>query len=310
MRAAGLRRAASIASGVVLLASSARALDADVARARAVREVESVRSVLAALAPSRWELRRMARSTEQMIAAGELALRAKDYEQAIDTFNQAVELYRQGRASQNAHAEALFLLAESYLEAGQPLSARRQYDELLGLAARAPYDFYAGRCVARLVDVARNTGRPESLEAIAERVAKISSVDPTGSLEYARGKLNFARGRSEDALRLLNAVPPESAYHHQARYLLGAVLVKQALSSAGLGQSAEAQARLVRPEHTRGASASLLSPALAQFQQVTQLPRDTAAHGQVIDQAWLAIGRLLNESERYIEAAQAYIQVA
>jgi tetratricopeptide (TPR) repeat protein len=320
MRAAGLRRAVLIGSGVLLLAGGARAVDADAALASASREVESVRSVLAAFAPGHWELRNMARSTEQMIAAGEMALRAKDYEQAIDTFSQAVELYGQGRASPNAHAEALFLLAEAYTEAGQPLSARRKYDELLTLGVRAPYDFYAGRCLGRLVDVAKNTGRTEALDSIAAKAGKISILDTTGSLDYARGKLSFARGRLEEAQRLLGAVPPESAYHHQASYVLGAVLVRQALSNAGLGQSAEAQARLVAPEIARGTAGSGaaksgvmvsgLVPALTQFQEVTRLPRDTAAHGQVIDQAWLAIGRLLYESERYLDAAQAYLQVA
>lgn len=251
----------------------------------------------------------MARSPEQMIAAGEMALRAKDYERAIDTFNQAIELHRQGRASHNAHAEALSLLAESYLEAGQPLSARRKFDELLALGVRAPYDFYAGRCVARLVDIARNTGRHEALEAIADKAARITSVDATGSLDYARAKLSFARGRLEEAQRLLRAVSPESVYHHQARYLLGAVLVKQALANAGRGQSAEAQARLLTAEAGRGALAAALAPALAQFEEVTRLPRKTAANGQVVDQAWLAIGRLLYESERYLEAAQAYVQI-
>jgi tetratricopeptide (TPR) repeat protein len=310
MRPVGLRRGACGASAALLLASAAHALDADDARSDAARELESVRADVAALAPSHWELRRMARSTEQMIAAGELALRAKDYEQAIDTFNQAVELHRQGRASQNAHAEALFLLAESYLESGQPLSARRHYDDLLTLAARAPYDSYAGRCVARLVDVSRHTARPEALDAIAERAARISSDDPSGSLAYARGKLSFARGRSEEAIALLRAVPPESAYHHQAGYVLGAVLVKQALANAGLGQSAEAQARLLPSEATRGLTASSLAPALAQFHEVARLPRDSVAHGQVVDQAWLAIGRLHYESESYVEAAQAFIQIA
>jgi tetratricopeptide (TPR) repeat protein len=308
MRAAGVRRGALIASGALLWAAEVAALDADDALSEAAQQIESVRVEVGALVPGRGELRHMARSTEQMIAAGDLALRAKDHEQAIDTFNQVVELHRQGKASQNAHADALFLLAESYFESGQWLSARRQYDDLLALAAKAPYDSYAGRCVGRLVDVAKNTGRTEALEGIAERVARISSQDPSGSLDYARGKLSFARGRFDEAIGILRGVTPASTYDHQARYLLGAVLVKQALANAGLGSSSEAQARLVQPAAAAGARN--LAPALAQFHEVTRLPRDSAAHGTVIDQAWLAIGRLHYESETYIEAAQAYNQVA
>jgi tetratricopeptide (TPR) repeat protein len=300
-----LRACATAAFAIALgLCLPARALDADDARADAARELESVRRGVSRLAPNLTAERRTLRSTEQMIATGDLALRAKDYEQAIDVFNQVVELHRQGKASPNAHADGLFLLAESYFESGQLLSARRQYSALLDRAAQAPYDSFAGRAIARLVDVAVQTGRLDWLEAIAAQVEKLSGADPTGSFDYARGKLSLARGRFDDALGILARVPAGSAWYHQSRYVMGTVLLKRALVEAGVGDSAEAQARLVVP----GASARL-HPAIAQFHEVTTLPRDTPAQEQVIDLAWLAIGRLNYESENYLDAAQAYIQV-
>src|SRR5687767_12009349 len=81
--------------GVALLvgrAPPALALDSDDARSDAVRQIQSVRAELARLVPGVVAQRRAARSTEKMIASGDLALRAKDYEQAIDIFNQVVEL--------------------------------------------------------------------------------------------------------------------------------------------------------------------------------------------------------------------------
>jgi len=297
---------AGLAGAALLLARAPAvlAVDANDARSEAARDIQSVRADLSRLVPGLVAQRRAARSTEKMIASGDLALRAKDYEQAIDVFNQVVELYRQGKASPNAHADGLFLLAQAYFESGQLLSARRHYTELLDHAQRPPYDSYAGRSLARLVDVAVQTGRPDTLDAIAARVAALRAVDPTGSFEYARGKLSLARGRFDDALKILGTVAPESPYYHQARYVMGAVLTKRALAEAGLGPSAEAQARLVTP-----GAAERLAPAVVQFQQVTELARDTPEHTQVIDLAWLAIGRLHYEAENYLDAAQAYIQV-
>jgi tetratricopeptide (TPR) repeat protein len=206
--------------GVALLvgrAPSALALDSDDARADAVRQIQSVRAELARLVPGVVAQRRAARSTEKMIASGDLALRAKDYEQAIDIFNQVVELYRQGKATPNAHADGLFLLAQAYFESGQLLSARRHYTELLDQAKSAPYDSYAGRSLARLVDVAVQTNRLDTLDAIAARVDALPAADPTGSFEYARGKLSLARGRFDEALAILGAVAAESPYFPQAR---------------------------------------------------------------------------------------------
>jgi tetratricopeptide (TPR) repeat protein len=304
MLEASLRWAWSSAALAFALAPAAHALDADLARADAAREVQSVRADLATLPTNLSAERRSAHSAERMIATGDLALRAKDYDQAIDIFNQIVELYRQGKASPNAHADGLFLLAESYFESGQLLAARRQYSELLDAAARAPYDSYAGRALGRLVDVAVQTGRLDSLDGIAAQVEKIPGGDPDGSFAYARGKLSFARGRFDEALAILGAVPAASAWYHQARYVMGTVLTKRSLVEAGVGDGAEAQARLV----VAGALARL-GPAIAQFHEVARLAGDTPAHRHVVDLAWLAIGRLEYESESYLDAAQAYIQV-
>jgi tetratricopeptide (TPR) repeat protein len=304
MQWSALHPRASLAGFVLTLSMTAHALDSDEARSHAAQAILTVRADLSAFAPVVSGQRRMSRTPEQMIGAGDLALRAKDYEQAVDIMSQVVELFRQGKASVNAHAEGLFLLAEAYFESGQLLSARREYSELLEHASQAPYDSYAGRSVARLVDVAWRTGRLDALDAIKAQVERLSGADPTGSFDYARGKLSFARGRFDEALSVLGTVPSGSAYYHEARYVMGAVLTKRALAEAGLGGSAELQSRLVVP----GAMARL-SPAIIQFREVTGLPRDTPAHQQVIDLAWLAIGRLNYESENYLDAAQAFIQV-
>ncbi|MEY4547736.1 MAG: hypothetical protein RL685_3931 [Pseudomonadota bacterium] len=286
------------------LAGTSAAFDADAARSDAQQAITSVRADLARLAAVPTVREAVRHSPEKLIAAGDLSLRTKDYEQAIDTFSQVVELFRQGKADRNAHADALYLLGDAYFESGQLLSARRAYSELLDLANHAPYDAYAGRSLARLVDVALNTGRLDSLPAIAQQAARISARDATGSFEYALGKLSFARGDFADARRVLAGVGAQSSYHHQAQYVLGAMLIKQALAESGAGSNAEAQARLVLP-----GAVQRFEPAINQFRHVTELPADSAVHREVIDQAWLALGRLNYESEAYLDAAAAYIRI-
>ena len=212
-------------------------MDAEAARAEAQQDVTGVRADMAKLNANQTTHQRLTHPPEQLIAAGDLSLRTKDYEQAIDTFSQVVELFRQGKADRNAHADGMFLLGEAYFESGQLLSARRQYSDLLDLGAQDPYDSYAGRSLARLVDVALHTGRLDSLDALSQQAARISTRDPSGSFDYARGKLSFARGDFAAAKGLLASVDAKSAYFHQAQYVLGAMLVKQALAESGAGDS-------------------------------------------------------------------------
>src|SRR5262249_51972047 len=61
----------------------------------------------------------------------------------------------------------------------------------------------------------------------------------------------------------------------------------------------------VQPVSTRTRYAA----AIEAFRQVTQLPADTADHRHVIDLAWLAIGRLLYETDQWFQAAEAYNHV-
>lgn len=285
----------------LLIATPAVALDSDEAAARARQEVKSVGADIVRLSQLGGS-REGTHSPEKRIAAGELSLRTRDYERAIDTFSQVVELHRQGKAGVNAHADSLYLLGESYLESGQLLSARRQYSELLDLAARAPYDSYAGRSLARLVDVALHTGRHDALDDIERQAARLTIRDATGSFDYASGKLSFARGDLTRASQILRSVDPASAYYHQAQYVLGAILLQQAQVTSG--ETAEARARLV----TSGA-VERLAPAIQQFQKVTQLQGDSARHREVIDLAWMAIGRLYYEVDGYLNAAEAYLNV-
>ncbi|HVZ36820.1 MAG TPA: hypothetical protein VG963_30555 [Polyangiaceae bacterium] len=302
----GMRGGAAIASVVaaLCLAVAAHALDASAARSQAEQLLGRIQTDAASLGNPDSARERPSHPPEKLIASGELSLRGKDYEQAIDTSSQVIELFRQGKADRNAHADGLFLLGEAYFGSGQLLSARREYSELLDLANQPPYDIYAGRSLARLVDVALNTGQRDALEPLERQAARLAARDASGALDYGRGKLSFAKGDFAAALARLGAVGADSPYFHQCQYVIGAVLLREALGAGFAGAPSEGQARLVG-----AASSERLSPAVSQFRRVTELPADTDAHRQVIDDAWLAIGRLYYETDAYRDAAAAYTRI-
>jgi tetratricopeptide (TPR) repeat protein len=317
-----MRRARRPGRGVALAivascwAASASALGRADALDRAEVEVVAVESELAGLRSKLDARLNLGTIPEKRIAAGELSLRIKDYDRAIDVFSQVVELYHQGKANDATHADALFLLGEAYYDSKQLLSARRRYGELLALADKRPYDSYAGRSLARLVDVALHTETLDTLGPLAERAARLRLADSNGSFTYARGKLEFARSDLGAARALLAAVPANSDYHHQAQYLLGTILLKEALAQVGRALTPSGPSKGDAGVGTISGSSveppislERFAAAIAQFQTVTRLPGDTAAHRHVIDLAWMAIGRLFYESDNFLDSAEAYSHV-
>ena len=257
--------------------------------------------------------RRAAPTPAQRIAAGAMLLRTKDFDRAIEEFSKVVELYRQGRAPDTANADGLFWLAEGYFKTEQYLSARRHYREIIEKAAQSPYDSYAGRSLSRLVDVALQTNDYESLDYVFARLNSLPASDASGSLQYARGKAYFAKRDYSTAKAAINSVPTSSEYGHQAQYLFGAILTKEATpaptapeptGAAAPGAPAAGPAPAAEPP-TRARYAA----AIEQFRRVTRMPADTTGHRHVIDLAWMAIGRLFYETDNYLDAAEAYSHV-
>src|SRR5262245_44042369 len=96
-RTPALRRIWAIEGALLTLclAGTSSALDADAARSEAQQGITSVRAEISRLAPVPTARESQQHSPEKLLAAGDLSLRTKDYEQAIDTFSQVVELFRQ-----------------------------------------------------------------------------------------------------------------------------------------------------------------------------------------------------------------------
>ncbi|MEZ4227906.1 MAG: tetratricopeptide repeat protein [Polyangiaceae bacterium] len=306
---------AALALGV--LSSPAHALDSAVAKGRAEAEIRAVSGSTSKIQAAVNKAKQLTgTSVAKRIAAGDLLLRTKDYERAIREFSKVLELGRQGKATPAETADAEFMLADAYFQSKQLLSARRHYRDIVDHGGEAAYSAYAGRSLSRLVDVALRTDDLDSLDDIFTRMSKLPASDSSGSLQYARGKAYFAKRQFDQARSALATVPSGSDYDHQSKYLVGAILVKEAAPVP-----APEPAPVPAAEGEQAATPPLASPApgpvpreryakaVEAFRKVTQLSPDSERHRHVIDLAWMAIGRLFYESDSYLDSAEAYSHV-
>ncbi len=177
---------------VLLWSGSALALDSTAARrspsspSRAPRLTRCARRSSRRFATSR--------PLQRSVAAGDMLLRNRDYDQAIITLNKVLELHRRGKMPEQALADATFLLGEAYFQSHQYLAARRDYREVLDKADQAPFASYAGRSVSRLVDIALRTDDLESprLRVRAARQAAGERPDGFDPVRARQGALREA----------------------------------------------------------------------------------------------------------------------
>jgi tetratricopeptide (TPR) repeat protein len=294
----------------LLLSPEALAVSPTAARGQAQIAIQSVEGDIGKISAASARARKQRVTPTQRIAAADMLFRNKDYERAIDELEKVVELHKQGKAPATAHADALYYLAESYFRSKQYLSARRHFDAIAERATQSPYDSYAGRALSRLVDVTLRTGNFESLDAIVAKLDKLPASDASGSLPYARGKAQYAKRDYDAARNALASVASSSAYAHQAQYLVGVILVKQATPSPpppaeeGTAEPA-APAPAIAPEVPKARYAG----AIEHFRKITRMPATTESQRHVVDLSWMAIGRLFYETDDYLDAAEAYSHV-
>ncbi|HYP90770.1 MAG TPA: tetratricopeptide repeat protein, partial [Polyangiaceae bacterium] len=293
------------------LSGSAWALSSGEAQGRATIAVQAVESSMTS-APPESKLFTKPPTPAERVAAGDMLLRNKDYDRAIEALSKVLELYRQGKAPEAAYADASLLLGEAYMSTKQYLSARRHFRDILDNGARSPYDGFVGKALSRLVDIALRTDDLPGLDYVFERLSRLPSTDRTGSLAYARAKALYAKKEYGASKAAVNLVPAGSPYTPQAQYLLGVVLLKEALAATPTAPAAATAA-------TTGAAGGTPAPTpppdvrftqpIEQFRKVTRIPATTPEQEHVVDLAWMAIGRLFYETNNYLDAVEAYSHV-
>jgi len=235
-------------------------------------------------------------SPEARLANGELLYRMKDYDRASVVFGEILE----GYPNTPSYPDALFLLGETFYEAHEYLSARRQYHELVQKAQDPRFQPYVGRALARLVDVSLRTNDLSGLDEVFAHLGEVPPTQIDAGLTYAKGKAYYARKDYPNAQQALASVPKDTQFTHQARYFQGLIAMKLARASA------PTMTALTPGQPPPSAN---YKAAIETFRVVTELPPDSDDHRHVIDLAWMAIGRLFYDMEQYQQASEAYAKV-
>lgn len=285
----------------------ALALDAGDARAQAQASLGRIEAQAASATPA-YRILVKPPSAAERIAGGEMLLRSGDAPRAIAQLSKVLELYRQGKTTEAAYADASFLVGEAYFQTKEYLSSRRHHAEILDKAARPPFRTYVGRAASRLVDVALRTGDPESLSATLDKLASLSGSDRSGAIAYARAKGLLAQRNYGEARRALSGLPASSPYALRGEYLLGVILLREAVGNADLAP--EGGKPEPAPEASRQAALTTrYQAAIDQFQKLARRSARTDPDRHVVDLAWMAVGRLHYGAGRHREASRAYSHV-
>ncbi|MGZ3449307.1 MAG: hypothetical protein ACXVEF_06890 [Polyangiales bacterium] len=224
------------------------------------------------------------RSAEDMIADGELLFRLRDYPRAILVFSQVEEQYPNNKP---VYAEAVYRVGEALYASKDYLSARTKFRKVADHSKEAEFRPYASRAIARLVDVAMRVDDPKdpkSADDVLQRIAQLPANEVDSTILYAKGKALYFKKDYEAAKTTLASVGADGGWQHQARFILGVIALKQ--SQPGK-----------------------YNAAIDQFGKVAELPGDTDEHKEVIDLAWIAIGRLFYEMDQLDKAVLAYQHV-
>ena len=288
----------AVAVLAVLTASvESHALSPDEAVTTAQHSIDQYRNSLASIQSAMKQSARPERSAAQRLADGDLLMRTRDYERAAMVYSQIIEKYPNNAA---AHAEASFSLGECYYRSGQLLSARRAFTRVAEQGSSGRMAAFKPRALARLTDIALRTHDVEALDDLYRRIRESTGSDPV--LSYARGRVLLAKKDLGGAKASFQNVTQDSLFYHQSKYLIGVVALREARAAV------EAQSD---PEEktSRKSLRSSYAPAVEAFRVVTRLSPDTDEHKHVIDLSWLAVGRLLYETDQWTAAIDAYNHV-
>jgi tetratricopeptide (TPR) repeat protein len=295
-------RALALALGVVALGPGpAAALDADEAVNTANEQINAARGGVGGIQQALQKAKQSERSPQQRIADAVLLMGAKDYGRAANVLNAIIEKYPD---HPTAYPDALSLLGETYFQSKQYLSARRVFRKIVSEVQNPRFAPYQEKALGRLVDVAMRTKDFTELDEVFDAINRMPPAAVGSGLAYARGKALYVRKDYAGAKAAFASVDAKSSYAHQARYALGLIAVKEATPerfSSEVAQNPDEEPPPVAPER--------YAAAIDQFNQVTRLPGDTAEHRHVIDLSWLAIGRLLYETDQWNQAVEAYNRV-
>ena len=232
---------------------------------------------------------------EERLTDGELYLRLEDYLRAAILLMDIVEHYPTHRA----YPEALFLLGESLFFAGDHLGARKRYAEVIDRSSDPAFSPYLQMALSRLIEIAIHTRDFREVDGYFARLEALPSSTLSVTTAYFRAKYLYNRavplddvlnaprnaairgvdqGRLEQARKGFIAIPGGTEFSLRSKYFVGTI-------------------HILRGEYL---------DAIAAFHGVLGHEPTNEQEREVVELAYLALGRLYYETEQLEQALEAY----
>lgn len=197
-----------------------------------------------------------------------------EYERSAMTFFTIVESQALSEAPLARDSE--WYLAESLFELGNWTTAISAYDRIIGIGATHPFFADSVRRELEIYGILRDN---EKFYALYTKWILSGSVPATDAVKYTVAKSFFRQHEWPRAKAMITELGADSEFYGRARYLMGAIL------------AAEGE----------------FQQAAAEFEAVAS--RSGQEDPRVLEQAWLALGRVYYELGQYGKATEYYQRI-
>lgn len=176
------------------------------------------------------------------------------------------------------HWDAEWYLSESLYKMGNLRTAEANYRVIV----EDPEHPFRDDAVRRLLEIYVDLDDDAAFQRVYEDEVLSGRVEASDLITYAVGKAFFRKGDMVQAKSSLGDVSEDSAWFRKARYILGAIMVKE----------------------------GNLETAAQYFRGIVELSVETLDDRRVLDLALLALGRIHMEMGLYEEASAAYGRIS
>lgn len=175
------------------------------------------------------------------------------------------------------HSDAEWYLAESLYKLGNLRTSESNYQ---AIADRASHPFREDS-VRRLLEIYAELRDDEAFDRLYESEILSGRTRSSDLVTYAVGRAFFRKGDLPQSKSSLKEIAPESAHYRKARYIYGAIMVRE----------------------------KNLETAAQVFKSIVALPVETTDDRRVLDLSLLALGRIYMELGLFGEASEHYAKI-
>ncbi len=197
----------------------------------------------------------------------------KDYVRASIMFVAVVE--NPAVRQFDSYRDSLYMLGDSLYQLRNTKAARSFFRQLVDLG---PGRYYQ-ESVVRLLEIASSTNDFEGVDELYSRLDSLQIVSPM--LSYMRGKTLYRQKKYGDARESFQRAATDPSYAFVARYYEGVAFSAQ----------------------------KMIAPAREVFLSITKSAPTTPADSNVVDLAYLALGRLAYEDGDFDAAVEYYLRL-